>query len=248
MKTKLFQIIVLAISFSFFTSCIKGDPTDCFKSTGKDTWESRSVANFNTIVLYDNVNLVLTQDEEITLDVFGGSNLLKKINTDINDGVLTIRNTNSCNWVRSFNREVTVYAHVDSLIRIDYRGSGDISSSNTIISDSLKLDIKEGAGKIDLDVDVDRNYIYFTIGTADVYYSGKSNISYIAARSFGPIYAQEMESLFTFMSSEGSNDCYVRTQNKLEAAITNIGDIYYYGNPEILINNTGEGKLIKLGD
>lgn len=228
----------------FFVSCQKGDPTDCFKSTGEDIFENRSTSFFNKIELEDNVNLVLTQSDNYSVGVHGGKNVLKKVKTDIVDGVLTIKNNNSCNWMRSFKREITVYANVSLLNEIDYKGSGDIRSTNTITGDSLTLNIWEGAGQVDLDVDMNRNHIYFHIGTANIRYKGYSHISYITASSFGPVHAEELRTVFTYINNEGSNNCYVHTGLRLEATIKNIGDIYYKGTPEISLVDQGEGQLI----
>jgi len=226
------------------TSCQKGDPTDCFKSTGEDITETRSASYFNKIILEDNVNLVLTQSDEYAISVHGGKNVLKKVKTDIEDNILRIQNNNSCNWMRSFDREITVYANMDSLNHIEYSGSGDIRSTNTITGDSLLLDVWEGAGKIDMQVSMRRNYIYFHIGTADIHYSGYSHLSYITASSFGPVHAENLNSVFTYINNKGSNNCFIQTQLYLGATIENIGNIYYTGHPDIQLNDTGDGELI----
>lgn len=235
--------LILTISM-VLVSCEKGDPTDCFKNTGQDITERRSASPFSKIVLEDNINLVLTQSDEYSVSVRAGKNLLKKVKTDINDDVLTIKNNNTCNWMRSFDREITVYANLKLIHYINYKGSGDISCTNAITTDSLLLDVVEGAGKVEMEVDVRRNYIYYHIGTAEVNYSGYAHLSYISASSFGPIYAEDLSTVFTFIKNEGSNNCYIHAENRLEATIKNLGNIYYKGNPEIVLNDTGEGQLI----
>lgn len=241
-----FNTILLLVVLFGCNSCTKSDPTDCFKSTGKETTESRSTGDFSKIVLNDNVNLVLTQSETSSISVIGGKNILKKVKTDISDGILNIENQNSCNWVRSFDREITVYVSLDNLLEIEYRGSGDINCTNTIVNDSIKLNVWEGAGEVNMKVETPRNFIYFHIGTADVNYSGIAHISYMTLTSFGPIDAQEMESNFTYIANEGSNDCYISASTRIEATITSLGDIYYKGDADIIFNKTGEGSMIKI--
>lgn len=237
-------LCLLVLIGILLASCQKGDPTDCFKSTGKDVTESRPVSSFNKIELEDNINLVLTQNDSYSISVHGGKNVLKKVKTDIADGVLTIKNNNSCNWMRSFDREITVFANVSVLSVIDYRGSGDIKSTNTITGDSLILNIVEGAGRVDLDVNMNKNYIYFHIGTASIHYKGYSHLSYITSSSFGPVDAEGLETVFTYINNESSNNCYVNSDLRLEATIKGIGDIFYSGTPEIILNDLGEGRLI----
>ncbi len=240
------QAFLLLFMLFFINSCKKTDPLDCFKNTGPDITETRNSGDFNSIVLYDNVNLVLTQQSTNTIEVTAGEKIISKVTTRINNKELIIENTNTCNWVRSFDREITVYVGVKNLIGIEYRGSGDISTSNTIKSDSLHINIWEGAGRVDLDLEVHRSYVYFHIGTADVYLTGFAHLSYITAASFGPVDARNLSTVYTYIANKGSNNCYIKTNLHLGATITSIGNIYYKGNPDISLNDTGDGELIKM--
>ncbi|OYT16475.1 MAG: hypothetical protein B7C24_07510 [Bacteroidetes bacterium 4572_77] len=227
-------------------SCNKTDPSDCFKATGPNVTEKRTVALFKKIILRDNVCLVLTQDSNYSVTVMAGEKIMPKVITTITDEVLDISNANSCNWVRSFEREITVYANVDVLNEIEYRGSGDITCTNTIVQDSLTLGIVEGAGKVDMDVDIYRNYIYFHIGTADVYYSGKSHLNYLSTLSFGLVDIRNMNTVYTYMTAAGSNNTFVNAGFELNVRIESMGDVYYIGDPEINLSGTGTGELLKL--
>lgn len=245
-KNWIWNILVLLMIFGSFNSCRKADPTDCFKNTGADITQVREVSYFDKIILNDNVNLVLTQGDDYSISVRGGKNVLKKVRTDIDDKVLKIENRNTCNWMRNFNREITVYANIKQLNEIEYRGSGDIRCENTITGDSLVLNVWEGAGKVELDVDVERNHIYYHIGTADIFYKGDAHLSYITGSSFGPIYAQNLKTVFTYITSNGSNNLYVQTALKIEATIASLGNIYYWGDAEPSLIKTGSGSLIKM--
>ena len=242
-RISIFAFLIMMLGFN---SCKKSDPTDCFKSTGADVTQERPATTFDKIILNDNVNLVLTQGEDYSISVRGGKNVLKKVRTDIDDRVLKIENRNSCNWMRNFNREITVYANFKTIQEIEYRGSGDIACTNTIVQDSLMLQVWEGAGKVEMDIDMTRNYIYFHIGTADVYYRGNAHLSYVTGSSFGPIYAQNLKSTFTFIANHGSNNCYVQAGTRIEATISSLGSIYYWGDAEEQLVNTGSGSLVKM--
>jgi len=242
----LLQVFLILLFGVFFNSCKKSSPLDCFKSTGDDVTETRTTGKFNKIILYDNVNLVITQDDKTSIQIKAGDKIIKKVTTRISDNVLTIENTNTCNWMRSFDREIIAYVSVKELLEIEYRSSGDISSTNAITGDSLKLNVWEGAGRVDLIIDIHRNYINFHIGTADIYYSGRTHLSYITAASFGPVDASELSTVFTYIANKGSNNCKVNVGLRLEATITSIGNIYYQGNPEVLLVDKGDGELIKI--
>jgi len=242
------QLTLVGMLFFVVTSCKKNSPFDCFKSTGPDVTEIRSVSDFNKISLSDNVNLVLTQDIVNSIKVKAGEHIIDNIETSIEDHELHIANYNTCNWMRSFKREIIVYVGVKNLNEIEYRGSGDITSTNTITGDSLKLQIWDGAGKIDMNVDVRKNTIYFHIGTADVFYQGFAHLSYVSSASFGLIDARELNTTFTYIGSTGSNNCFVNSNFVLEATISSIGNIYYFGDPEIKLTGGGTGQLIKYSE
>ena len=245
---RLMQLLLIVIIGFAFNSCRKNSVLlDCFTGTGADITEVRLTGKFDRIILNNNVNLVLTQSEENTVEIRCGENIIDKVLTSINsEGQLIIENTNSCNWVRSFDREIIAYIGVKDLHEIEYRSSGDISSSNTIISDSLMLNVWEGAGRVDLNVDVHRNYIYFHIGTADIYYTGKTHLNYIGVQSFGPVDVRGLTSVYTYMGTDGSNNSYIGPTSYLNVRITSIGNVYYTGSPEISLDDRGSGELIKL--
>ncbi len=241
------NILLGCTLLSGFLACKKTDPTDCFKSTGQVIFEDRESVSVRFIRLENNVNLILTQDQNPQILVEAGENLLDKIDTELNGDSLFIRNNNSCNWVRSFSTLVNVYVNVTNLLQIEYFGSGNITVTNTIISDSLKLDIRKGAGSVNLMINSGTTYLNLHEGTCDITCNGNSSVTFIYAADYGPFFCEGLESHHVFINNRGTNDCYVRAVYELGATIEYLGNIYYYGNPSI-VNSVikGSGKLIKM--
>jgi len=123
---------------------------DCFKGTGKVITETRTPSDYTRIELNDNINLVITQDSINKISVEGGEKLLPNIQTEFVDNKLIIKNNNKCNWVRSYKNKFTVYVSAKSLKRIEYFGSGNITSTNTLVADTLEINCPESAEKIDI--------------------------------------------------------------------------------------------------
>jgi len=244
---KVLRVSFLILLITVLFSCNSEQLDDCFTKTGADITEERTTEYFHRIELYDNVNLVLVPGNTPFLEIKGGKNLLPAIKTEIKDSTLIIRNTLKCNWTRSFDREITVYATAPALREIRYEGSGDIRTKGQIKLDSLQVNIWGGAGSFDLDLDVTKLKLAMHYGTVDLTVKGKALITTIFANSYGPFYCSELISNIAYVRNSGTNQVYVYAKHILEVEITSVGDIFYYGNPyDIKMNVTGAGKLIKI--
>lgn len=227
-------------------SCEKGHGFDCFKGTGKIIQESRNVGEINNIILYDNVNLILQQDSAESIVVEAGEKIIGSIKTELYGGQLIIKNENRCNWIRSYKKEINVYLSVRDLHKIIYYGSGDITSLNSIVSDLLEIEIHDGAGSINLIIDTEASWFTLHLGVADIKVIGQSDINYVYTAGYGPIDCTSLLTDITYITNNGSNNCFVNVKDVLEAKIGSVGNIYYKGDPSSVKSEiTGSGKLIK---
>ncbi len=243
------NIILFLLATVLLAACERANPLDCMKNTGKIIKEERILDSITMIVLKDNVNLVIEEADTQKIEIEAGKNLLDKIITKTQGDTLFISNENSCNWVRDYSKEITARISSNSLKQIEYRGCGDISCNDPIAREEFILDIWEGAGNIDLKVNVIFNHTYFHIGTAHVKISGKANNNYLSSNSFGVLDTRNLHTQNTYVSSKSSNHVYVYATNILNATIQSIGNIYYTGNPKNITSDiSGTGKLISLDD
>lgn len=241
---RLYFIIIILIAL---TSCKRDKLDDCFTNAGEVVEESRTAAYFETINMYDNVNLVMEPGTDFTIRIKGGENLLSAITTDISDSVLNIHNTMKCNWVRNYENEITVYITSPSLKSIRYESSGDLSTKGLLTIDELEINAWGGSGSINLDVDCNILNLGLHYGTVDFNVTGRAVTTTIYANSFGPFYCEQLNSNIVFIRNSGTNDCYIHANHILGAEITSVGNIYYSGNPyDLNYNCTGTGQLIKL--
>ena len=247
---KLIKIIALASVFAvvfLMPACKKSSVLDCFNSTGKIEKTERQVSYFHSILLKDNINLHLVPSNQNKLVLEAGSNLMPKIITEVNeDSVLVIKNDNSCNWVRSYDKPINIYLELTELRNIEYRSIGNITNSDTLRMDSLNIDIWEGAGKIQLVLKTHQCKASLHYGTADIVLSGESDLSFYFQLGAGKIDARDLESPYVYLRNWSSNNMYVRSHTYMSAEIKGLGNVYYYGNPDIESYLPGEGKLIKL--
>ena len=236
---------ILLSGFILFTGCKKSG-TNCITNAGPVVREVREIADFDSIEMNDYVNLILTQDSVVKVEVETGKNLQSGIETTVTERQLIIRNNNVCNWLRSYSTPVNVYVTVDNLKKIFYNSSGNITTTNPITSKKLTVDVWGGAGTIDMNLDI-KGFGYFIVhqGTADLKLRGNCSICSIYSGEYGLIHAGELHTGYSFVSNHGSNDVYVKAIQYLSATIESIGNIYYTGNPDSLdIVIKGPGQVI----
>ena len=219
----------------------------CLKSTGKIVSENRVALPYNCVEVYDNINLFLTQDTALSeIRVEAGENLIAGITTDIDSGKLILRNANSCDWLRSFEVPVNVYLKFIRLDTLIFQAAGNITCLNEWTNDSIFVNVIEGAGKLNFNLDVDRSVIHVRFGTVSLNITGKSPVTFISSQGYGPVHAEDLISKFTYVYTFSPNDVFVYASEQLGVEIGNIGNIYYRGNPkDIDANIYGDGKLIE---
>jgi hypothetical protein len=219
----------------------------CFSSTGPTVFQERFVAGFDSIIITDHVNVIILQDSIDRVIVESGQNILSGIITTVTGRELHIGNANQCNWLRSYSKPINVWLHVRNLMKIHYESSGNISSPDTLRFQSLKIDLWGGCGEINLLVNLKECSVIQHLGTATIRMTGVCGASNVYSGDFGLLRLDGMKSVYTYVKSSGSNDCYVNARLRLEATITSIGNIYFSGDPsEISEKRSGEGQLIPL--
>jgi len=238
-------VVVLLALLSGISSCKKSG-AECFTSAGTVIKQARIITDFDTIIAKQNVDIILTQDTLNSVVVEAGEKIIAGIKTIIENRQLVIDNTNTCNWVRSYDKPLNVYIHVKNLRKIWYLSAGNITSTNVLTSASFLLDVWGGCGSIDLSLNVTQGYIYEHQGTADITLRGRSVFDYVVLGDFGPLQLKDLSTDYSYVSNTGTNDCYVNVIKYLDATIRSIGNIYFTGKPDTVhAHIIGAGQLIE---
>jgi len=242
------QLLTITILCSLvLTGC--SDMGDCFHGTGKMTTEERTIPSFHGIYLTSNIHLILHFNAgPKRLRVHGGDNLTEGIETKTENGILRIKNTNRCNWVRNFKHRLTVEIWTDTITSLYMEdATGDVHFADTLYTENFRLDAYNCMGKADLLLKTYIATIAAHNGPLDITAKGQATVQYNYHAGYGIINCKELYSNNTFMTNKGTNDTYVNTTNLLEASIQHTGNIYFTGEPDSIKSEiTGSGKLIKL--
>lgn len=237
-------IIMLIFSLAMFSGCEKSSE-NCLSNTGKIIRQVRFLEPFDSISMNDNVNVILSYDSICGVTVEAGEHIIDGIKTEVSDGNLIIHNNNICNWTRDYSKPINVYISSDYLWKIRYNSSGDLTSATILPYDSLKVEVWGGCGTIELSLNIVQGYFSENLGTADFRLHGSCGICNIYSGEYGPFHCEDLDISYCFITSSGSNDCWVNARRILGATITSIGNVYYTGQPDSVYSHiTGEGRLI----
>ena len=232
-------------------SCKKENAFDCFKSTGKNISEIRTLEDFRKIEVNDQINVTIYSGSEFKVEVFAGEHIIKNISTTVSNGTLQITNNNKCNFVRGYKREVNVNVTLPYLEHISNLGVGTIKLAEDFKQDTLLARI-ESSG--DIYINGTFNEIRTsTHGDGDFYISGTANSFYIYSNGTNFVRAENfVVKKYTFVETLTLGDCFINGTDLENFAyhIESDGNIYYTGEPGSIVNagnsnDPGNGKAIK---
>ena len=164
-------VILLAL---FVSSCEPAPWTN-----GAPTTETRWFdEDITTIHVYHDINVTLIESDEFRIEVTTGENLMEKITSTVENGVLYLKNENIRNWIRSYDYPLDIKIYHNTITRINYEAWGDLKTEGYLSQDTINhfdLDVKHGSGHIDLKLNCNTIYIKAQDGTADIAVSGSAN-------------------------------------------------------------------------
>ena len=233
-----------------FNGCKKEQWDDCLSSTGDDISIERPLKPFSAISIGDRFNLIISQDtqqpERIILT--GGENILEGISAEVENETLTISNCNTCNFVRSYKREITLEVFVHDISEISVFGATSISSTDTLALTNLSI-YHSALEDIDLIVNVSNEIYVESINSGATTLRGKALKLKGSIEEITNIDARDLVCEEALVDSHTPLDCYINATRLIYVGLYNKGNMYYVTEPSDLKEvhvQTGSGELIKL--
>jgi len=239
------HILLITLMTVVFSSCNKENAPDCIQAAGDFKTVTRTLEAFSSIELRDYLQIELCDAPDYYVEITAPGNLIPDIQTNVDNGRLKIENENTCNFVRSFKKRITVRICAPSFPDIQNYGTGDIKCINRLECPLVSIDNRNAAGTIDLDVKVDSIHVSTHTGVCDVNIKGESGETYLFSQGVGVIDARHLISANAFVNNSSINDVYVNTDGYFFAFIRYSGNIYYLGHPNHIDSDIREdGELI----
>jgi hypothetical protein len=231
------------IPILLFSSCTK---ENCFGEAGNEVAVTRAATAFHQIDVFDNIDVVLTQDTLERVTVIAPQHLEPNISTRVEDGVLTLKNEAICTGLRKASEKVKVHVHLKQLDKVVYAGSGNITSTNTLMADNIHFYSGEGAGNIDVTLNAAQTLSYIMDENADFTFHGKSDVCWSYTASRGSIDFSDFTVKKMIIEYGGVRDAAIHVTEDLNSIIYHKGNVYYKGAPQITRDEVhSSGRLIR---
>lgn len=242
MNFKVRDVLLIIIIPFFFTACKKENACDCIKRTGKIITEKRNIDGFDKILIENNLNVFITQDSIFEIVVEAGENIAPLIKTEVRNNTLICRNENRCNWTRSYGKPLNIYIKMPYVKYITSNGTGNITSLNTITTDTFDLQTKN-SGNITVKAH-SKKILSHMHGSGDITLIGYTDEHACDIGGTGFLYCDALETNYTYLHTFTLGLCYVYATNLLICNIDRKGDVYCYGKPKTVIySSKSSGKL-----
>ncbi len=230
--------------FVFLCSC-RADLLDCVNSAGPIRTEKRNLPAFTHLFVSTDIDVEWRKTEgEPKIEITCGRNLIKKVKAEfIGKDSLKVSNTNTCNWVRSFDSPMKAVLYSKSPQFIKLEGYGEFVCKDTLTRAPLSIQ-HYGAGKTTLLAKLDVLYIDFT-SPNDLILIGKVREGHYYIQRYGKLRAENMEVNYLNFNMLGENDAHFNVTESISGFHNSQRNIYLIGNPKLNIKFNSSGLLIR---
>lgn len=221
---------------------------DCITSKGPNTTITRHVGDYDKLSISDRIQVQLVQDAarrgEVT--VYGPSNLLGQITSDVDGGELILKNENTCNFVRSFDYELKITLYISDLKEVRMESISTLSNEDTLVLKNLRL-LHSALSDVQLTIDVENETFVQSLNSAHTTLFGSSRVLKGSIEEVSELNAGNFVCEEVLLDIHTPLDCTVDGTKGLFIKIYNSGNVIYANEPsdyKILEVVRGTGKLI----
>jgi hypothetical protein len=209
--------------------------------------EDRHLSGFNAVSVAGSFDVYITQGSTESVKVEAPSDVIGRIITEVEGGVLKIytkKDDNGLNW-NWHNKKMIVYVSIKNVNAVSLAGSGDVYFKNGLRAPSLKLRLT-GSGDLTGKIDV-KSLESSISGSGDITVSGHAENSSVSVVGSGDFTGQNLTTTNTTVKVAGSGDARVNAADKIEASVVGSGDVHYTGAAKnISSSKAGSGSVSRM--
>lgn len=223
MKYKLITLLfTFSISFSQWQDTISGN--EILDSLYQE------VPKFDTIEVLVPFEITLNKGNRHNISIVGESNLLPYVEFEVNSNKLVLRTSNNKRLHSKTEDPIHITVTAKELSEIYVIGSGKISSSNSLFSKHLLLELI-GSGEIQFPIKSQAVSVHIT-GSGHIFLNGSCKTIKGKIIGSGHLHSEELKSENSFLRLTGSGQANINCSEKLKAMIDGTADVVYKGSPK----------------
>ena len=217
---KILFILMLTLALGACKHLQKMTGGDQVVGSGISKVEKRNVPLFTSVDLSGALEVEITVQKDLSVEIEGDDNILPLITTEVKGGVLTVSNSQSI----STKSKLRLRISVPNLDGISSSGASDIVASG-IKSDDFRID---------------------TSGASNLQISGETKMLEVDMSGAGEVDAKDLRAQKVTVASSGAAQADVYATEELSASVSGAGNINYYGNPKVFKEDkSGAGTITK---
>ncbi|MGB5821553.1 MAG: head GIN domain-containing protein [Saonia sp.] len=246
------RTFILICTIMVLSACNGDNVPDCFQNAGDTIREEVMVPDFTRITVFENVQLILRQGTEQSVEIETGEFLLDEVSAVVQGDRLVLRDENDCNFVRDFGL-TTIFVTSPNIIEIRSSTGFPIKSDGILAYPSMSLfsesftepEAETTDGEFDLELDAE-NISISTNGIAFFKLSGTvETFTVNIAAGDSRVEAENLIVQNVSLNHRGSNDIRINPQQLLRGVIRGTGDVVSFNRPPIVeIEELFNGRLI----
>ena len=207
----------------------------------------RHLSDFNAVNVAGPFDVDIIQGATESVKVEAPSDVMDRILTEVNGGVLKIYNKHgNWNWgdFWGHHKKILVHVTIKDINSINISGSGDVSFREGITANSLKLHI---SGSGDMTGKLSAKTLESSItGSGDMKLSGNAESSTVSVVGSGDFTARNLLTVSSAVRVSGSGDAEINASDKVDAAVNGSGDVRYTGAAKnINSRKSGSGDITR---
>ncbi|WP_412559583.1 head GIN domain-containing protein [Winogradskyella sp. MIT101101] len=205
--------------------------------TAQDTIE-KTVGEFNTVKVYDLINLKMKKSDENKVVISGKNH--KDVQVLNNNGKLKIRMKLEESYDGNDTVVILYYTSVDV---IDANEGAKVNVDETLEQYEIDLKAQEGA---EITADIKTTYANIRAVTgALINTTGSSKNQDISIYTGGVFNAKELKTEQTEVSINAGGEAYINASEYVDVRIKAGGNVFIYGNPKLIDEKTVLGGKVK---
>jgi hypothetical protein len=199
--------------------------------------EVREVSDIQSVALEGVGTLLIEQGDTESLTIEAEPKVLKRIETEVRNGKLTIRPDRSF----STRESITYHLTIKQLTGIELAGAGQVEVAQ-LNSDQFRIDGK-GAGGVVID-NLTANTLDLTAaGNVQTQLAGTVDSQTITVSDAAKYAAAQLSSRIASVTAAGASQVTVNVSESLDVHVSGASRVEYIGSPAVTQDVSGAGRL-----